>query len=150
MFIVARAVFKKSMENIPNLPEAFLTFASKSSIGPFHMANVHSILLTFDFSWQICWQGSKEGNCFPKSERKEPQTCTNLKKGPLTEGKCMRCVHTQTVLVADMSPVAMRAPEAFSLVLASTPPLGVWNNEVDLNSNAANFSTAPSRYGCIY
>ncbi len=36
--------------NIPILPEAFLTFASKSSVGPSHTANIHPIFYSLEYA----------------------------------------------------------------------------------------------------
>ena len=36
----------------------------------YNLIHVQTCLMTsfIHFSWQMCWQGSKEENCFPKSE----------------------------------------------------------------------------------
>ena len=45
--LVSKAFRKSSFINIPILPEAFLTFASKSSVGPSYVANGHEDHKTF-------------------------------------------------------------------------------------------------------
>ncbi len=50
---------RNTILNIPILPEAFLTFASKSSVSPSHRVNVHSILQSLEYAVCILTQRRK-------------------------------------------------------------------------------------------